>query len=193
MIVGFCGVAGAGKDTAAAYLIKHYGFERKAIADPIKKSAAALLNIDYEDIDRLKNDPDARVYLGADPLIQDMSFREFLINYGDKSHRGVFGENFWIDVSLPVEGFYLGRNIVVTDVRLENEVNRIRELPGIGIIIRIDRPGLDNKILHRSEQPELLKTDYVITNNGSIEQLHNSVEKVLQDHLLGVHYERSRA
>ena len=42
MILGFAGPAGAGKDTAAAHLVAHHGYERRAFADPMRAALYAL-------------------------------------------------------------------------------------------------------------------------------------------------------
>lgn len=199
MIIGLCGEKGSGKDTVAAYLIKEHGFERRAFADPMKKSVAALLDIPYHEIDNFKNDDTVFVTTGyknfnvkqvaghgpnapyeADAMwspIRELTFREFLQRFGTESHRDVFGEDFWLDQTLPVGGYYSGRAIVVTDVRFENEVRRIQDLGGH--VVRVMRPGLVSQDPHRSEAPSLLSVNYRLINDGTIEELSGHIEHML--------------
>ena len=105
MIIGLSGEKESGKDTIAAYLVKRYEFERKAFADPMKRSIAALFNIPFKDVDTLKNDKKALVSLTTYPGYRtEMSFRGFLQRYGTESHRDIFGEDFWLEYTLPVGG-----------------------------------------------------------------------------------------
>ena len=45
MIIGFTGLKGAGKDTAAEYLVKHHGFVRYAFADEVYAQVAQAFNV----------------------------------------------------------------------------------------------------------------------------------------------------
>jgi hypothetical protein len=186
MIIGLAGFKGSGKDTVAAYLIKEHGFERKAFADPLKRSVAALFDIPFADVDKLKNDNDIRVAIGrykgggeTDYPFNygSQSFREVLQRYGTEAHRDVFGQDFWLDYTLPVQGFYPGRAIVVTDVRFKNEAERVRELGGF--LWFIDRPLVfPDHDLHASELFPF-EVDANISNMGTLEELYERVEQAL--------------
>jgi hypothetical protein len=182
MILGLKGLKGSGKDTVAAYLIKQHNFERRAFADPLKKSVAALLKVPYHEIDKWKNDQFVlvEVLAGVDvpEVYSRMSFREFLQRYGTESHRDIFGKNFWLDYTLPVEGFYSGRKIVVTDCRFENEARRINRVGGF--VVQVHRPGLKDKDQHSSESlwPSGM-VDYQLENDNSIDQLYERIETML--------------
>ena len=191
MIVGLSGQKRSGKDTIAAYLVKEHNFERKAFADPLKRSVAALFDIPYSEVDKLKLDDDLLVGIGSngkpeyDQWIQyegfrALSFREFLQRYGTESHRDVFGQDFWLDHTLPVQGFYPGRAIVVTDVRFTNEAARIRELGGI--VVRVSRNNSSaapsDQDQHRSEVIDF-DWDYLIENDGSFGDLYAHIEDML--------------
>lgn len=191
MIIGLVGQLNSGKDTVAAHLIKEHGFERRAFADPLKRSVAALLDIPTQDIEKYKNNLNIRVELTEfeqtrhdSSQIIELSFREFLQRFGTESHRDVFGENFWVDQTLP-DGFYFynSRNIVITDVRFISEAKRIRSLNGH--IVLIERPGLDNKDPHRSEEIDF-ETDITIKNDSNIDDLYVTVDSALKLLKVGV-------
>lgn len=184
MIIGLMGLKGAGKDTVAAYLIKEHGFERKSFAEPLKRSVAALFDIPFEKVDEWKNDDCVRVKVefdsvSYDEMYSDLSFRKMLQRFGTESHRDVFGSNFWVDMCLPLDAYYTGRKIVVTDCRFKNEAHRIHYNLG-GYIVRVERPGLDSQDRHSSEQ-ELseIQYHYRLANDGSLYELGPKIEEML--------------
>jgi hypothetical protein len=171
MIVGLTGAKGSGKDTVGAYLVKEHAFERKAFADPLKQSIAALFGIAFSDIDKLKNDPEA--FVGV------YTFRTFIQRYGTEAHRDVFGQNFWVDITLPLGGYYPGRAIVVTDVRFRNEAERVRYLGGYNWHIH-RKAAPENPLQHSSElfdYDDLI--DSHIHNDDTLQELFDNVERTL--------------
>jgi len=186
MIVGLSGQKRSGKDTIAAYLVKEHNFERKAFADPLKRSVAALFDIPFSEVDKLKLDPQVEVIIRKwkdGNIFEDyvrMNKRTFLQRYGTEAHRDVFGQDFWLDHTLPVQGFYPGRAIVVTDVRFTNEAARIRELGGI--VVKVSRNNSNaapsDQDQHRSEVIDF-DWDYLIENDGSFGDLYAHIEDML--------------
>lgn len=201
MIIGLTGLKGSGKDTVGAYLVKEHGFEHRSFADSLKRSFAALFDIPMWEIENWKNDDTVFITVGNKneptgsgdwsskefPLpnnvwspIREHTFREALQRYGTESHRDIFGENFWVDQTLPVEGFYSGRSIVVTDCRFQNEAQRIKDIGGH--IIKIIRPDTQvQSDLHVSEVEQFnIHQDYKITNDSTVEKLYEQVEETLE-------------
>lgn len=185
MIVGFTGLKGSGKDTAAQALIDR-GYIKVAFADQLKDAVAALFKIKREDIELLKNDlswVEIRWPL-SDGAVALWSFREFLQRFGTEMGREVFGEDFWIqqwtrrlvqivpgEMMMP-EGITV--NAVAPDVRFPNEYHVIRDLGGF--TISVVRSGLESDG-HASEAGTF--SDYVIENDGTIEELHAKVLEVV--------------
>lgn len=187
MIIGLSGLKQSGKDTAAAYLVKEYGFERRSFADPLKKSVAALLDIPFHEIEKYKNDKYALVSFtamrGKEPIKQVFTFREFLQRYGTESHRDIpeMSNDFWVNLSLPIGGYYVGRNIVVTDCRFKNEVDRIHQLSGVVVKISRETAATSDQDPHSSEAEMVagIGHDYEIHNNKAIVDLYTSIEKII--------------
>lgn len=50
IVIGICGVAGSGKDTAADYLRDNYGFTKIGLADPMKKICAEVFDFSQEQL-----------------------------------------------------------------------------------------------------------------------------------------------
>lgn len=182
MIIALCGLKHSGKDTVAAYLVKNHGYERRAFADPVKKSIAGLFDIPFALVDKLKNDPNCIVSVDDGKQHHDMTFRQFIQRFATEAHRDLpeMGDDFWVDLTLPVQGFYEGRSLVVTDLRFKSEARRIKQLDGM--IVEVHREGIDNQDPHRSEQEfRYLEVDYTIYNNGSIDDLYVGAELMLEN------------
>jgi len=48
MIIGVAGNAGSGKDTVADHLVKHHGFVKVALADPLKRICREVFDFSEE-------------------------------------------------------------------------------------------------------------------------------------------------
>lgn len=186
MIIGLMGKKQSGKDTAAAYLVKEHGFERRAFADPGKKYLASVLDIPLWEIEKLKNDSNSRVAIGwfrdnthstVTLHYNSLVFRQYMQNFIENA-KLTFGEDVWANATLPVDGFYGGRAIVLSDCRFQVEVDRIKELGGY--IVKIMRPSTEDQDHHRSEVEQLsIKPDRVLLNNRSVEFLYEEVNLML--------------
>lgn len=186
MLIGICGKLNSGKDTTYG-AIKELRPEAEKItfATKIKEAAAAVLNIDQDSLEYMKNDPKIRyspmcVGWGGGPLpykARSFSIREFLQNYG-KAHRDIFGENFWLDQVLPDDLNHNEKLIVVTDVRLPNEIERVIQLGGY--TTRVSRSSNTSRSDHETEQdiPDEL-IDWGINNDGTQEELKENIKEML--------------
>jgi hypothetical protein len=183
MLIGLAGYKGAGKDTVGDYLQEKYYFERRSFMDKMKESAAALFDLKPAQLDIWKNLNNIRVTITnedfPDETEADFSVREFLQRYGSEAHRGVFGENFWIDHGL--KGIDPTAKTVITDARLDNELAAIlRYGDGDAFNIRIIRDGTDDGDNHSTEvSPSPTLIDYTIENNGTIEELWVQVDEFM--------------
>jgi hypothetical protein len=178
-LIGFSGYGGAGKDSAAKPLIDE-GWERISFADPMREMALAINPIvGVEPISatgaRVIRYADAIEEVGYnDAKFKYPEFRAFLQKLGTEGGRGVLGENIWVNTAadrMEEDGRY-----VITDVRFDNERDKIHSLGGR--VIRIDRPGVGPAGDHDSEKiPSLIHSrgDYALLNDGSLEDLWRAV------------------
>lgn len=63
MIIGICGQAGSGKDTAADFLVKDHGFAKLSFADPMKRFCQEIFDFTDEQLwgpSSARNAPDLR-------------------------------------------------------------------------------------------------------------------------------------
>jgi len=175
MIIGFTGIAGSGKDTAAALIAKRLGkIEILAFAKPLKDAAQILFNftddqlhdpVKKEEIDPRWGKSPRKIFqwLGTDILREHIDKDFFIINMRQKI------ENSNADF------------IVVTDVRFPNEAELIRSMGGKVIkIVRPDATTTEHSS-HITEQgiPESL-VDKIIINDGTIEDFNDEIMELLR-------------
>lgn len=181
MIVGMVGKKRSGKDSFAQTLTTEGGFERRAFADPLKRAVWHLDPIvgrvplpgalaPYQDT-RLRTVVQALGWEGAKEIPE---VRRVLQEYG-VSIREIDPE-FWVRAT--VSTMRTGVDYVVTDVRFPNEVAAVRELGGV--IVRVNRPGLDSTDTHVSETAlDDLEPDFFATNDSTLEELAEQARTLL--------------
>lgn len=149
-MIGLHGRKHAGKDTVYERILELGGsrFHRFSVADPMKDSIAELFGVTLEQLDEWKNSDSVYVSIiddrqggmGDETFTHvDLTMRRFMERYGTEAHRGVFGNDFWLDFWLEqvevrrnlVDS--LGHDLVVvnTSVRFPNEAEAIRERGGV--------------------------------------------------------------
>jgi hypothetical protein len=157
MMIGLCGFARSGKDTAA---IGMAGYVRKAFADALKVEAAAYCMSVYR-INPMRCTPEEKE-----------AIRWFLVGHGRA--RRLQHPDYWIEAMESSLPHALPRSmIVVTDVRYANECEWI-ERNG-GRVVMIIRPGV---VAARDEERESIGqivsrglVSATVDNNGTPEEL----------------------
>jgi hypothetical protein len=198
MIIGICGLIGAGKDTAADYLVNFHEFRRESFAGTLKDAVAAVFGWDREMLEgRTKTAREWREQI--DPWwserlnIPNLTPRLVLQLWGTEVCRKAFHDDIWI-ASVENKLRQTADNIVISDCRFPNEIASIRNAGGR--VIRIAR-GSDPdwfslaKInvkemkalypnVHASEY-SWANTDFdmIIDNNGSIEDLYKELKNLV--------------
>lgn len=163
-LIGFTGRAGAGKSTAC-FLLKDRKVlpgkftERMRFAGPMKDAMKALGLSPREYDGDLKETP-CELLCGKTP-------RFAMQTLGTEWGRQMIDENLWVKnfrirAQRVLDG---GGNVLVDDVRFENEVATLKDMGGI--IIRIERPGETiAESGHASEQQQLAH-DHLIVNDST--------------------------
>jgi hypothetical protein len=180
MLIALTGFKGAGKTTAADYLVEKYNFECKSFATPIKKSLAMFLDITTEQLEEWKSNPNMRLQIADQSIyppmvVHTLTFRQALQNWG-KTAREMFGEDFWIDQLFPINRYI---PIVIDDARYPNELHRIKKEGGF--IVYVERPGYESDGHESEQEPPTYLTDFVIRNSRDVKYLHRQVEVILND------------
>lgn len=180
LMIGLTGPAGAGKDTVGEILETFYGYERYALASPIKKMLAAIGfdELTYSDRE-LKEE--VIPWLGV-------SYRHLAQTLGTEWGRSIH-QHFWLQLAQKRWNETLASvtnpGLVITDVRFENEAALVRTC---GFLIHIEgrQADLGEAKSHSSEAGVArVVGDFYIDNNGSIDDLRIKVAKVMEEMYAG--------
>jgi hypothetical protein len=206
MIIGICGLIGAGKDTVADCLVNMHEFRRESFASTLKDAVAAVFGWDRTLLEgRTKEAREWREQVDpwwAERLnLPNLTPRWVLQYWGTEVCRRAFHDDIWI-ASLENKLRNSKDDVVISDCRFPNEIASIRRAGGK--IIRVVRgPDPDwydlalQENLHKSEHAkfELIKLkvhasetawigtefDMILDNNGLISQLYTNVNDLVQD------------
>ena len=167
MLIGLTGKKQSGKTTVADYLCSYHNFSRFGFADPLKDICGLLYpGLDFWE-EKEKESKDNQYGL---------SRREILQAVGTDIFRDQFNKDTWVNImKYDIENNIL-ENMVIHDVRFDNEAEAIHDRGGIIInLIRHKKP----KGEHSSEDgisQHLI--DHTISNNGTLNQLLERIEAV---------------
>ncbi|WP_316234859.1 deoxynucleotide monophosphate kinase [Bradyrhizobium sp. SZCCHNR1004] len=180
IVIGIKGFIGAGKTTAARYLIENHGFVRGRFAGALKDMLRAYL-----------------IYRGCTPAMGERmiegdlkdkptawlggrSPRYAMEGLGGAWGRDYMGADFWIDTEADKLSAESPTRVVVEDVRHGNEGEWI-DATG-GMVIEIVRPGLVPQD-HRTEYAQLdVKARRQICNyDGGLASTYRQIDIVVQD------------
>lgn len=203
MIIGCVGFIGSGKDTAADYLVKEFGFQRDSFAATLKDAVAAVFGWDRELLEgRTKEAREWREQVDpwwSDRLgILELTPRWVLQHWGTEVCRNAFHNDIWI-ASLENKLRRSGNNTVISDCRFRNEVAAIKNQSGRVIWIQRGivphwysiaakanhgdesaRRWLEAEGIHASEYSWAgTQFDHVVENNGSITSLYSQLNDLL--------------
>lgn len=202
MIIGIVGLIGAGKDTAADYLVNFHGFRRDSFAATLKDAVAAVFGWDRNLLEgrtaQAREWRERRDDWWSQRLNMDITPRWVLQNWGTEVCRNGFHKDIWI-ASLENKLRETTDNVVISDCRFVNEVSAIRSQGGR--IVWIQRGSvphwydiaaransgdvqaqqwLDKQGIHASETSWAgTEFDCVISNNGTIDELYQQFNDLL--------------
>ena len=206
MIIGICGWAGAGKDTAANYLVGWHGFRRDSFAGALKDAVAHVFGWDRELLEGLTTE--ARAWREqVDPWwaerlgMPHLTPRWVLQYWGTEVCRTGFHDDIWI-AALENRLRHRTGHTVISDIRFPNEVAAIRNAGGrIVWIKRGPDPAWCETLVKMREHDIALgiRTDYmkqfnvhasewawvgtrfdsVIDNNNSVDELYEQLKNLV--------------
>ena len=169
MLIGFSGTKGSCKDYFADYLVNNKLFIKLSFASPLKEITKILFNLSDEDV--------------KDPIKKELinpkfnaSPRELMQWLGTDIMREEFNKKFnysgsiWIDNVKDKIKTLLDNNkdVVIDDVRFQNEVDMIHSLGGIVINLRNDLDNtLNNSTSTHSSENQKLTFNYEFVNDKS--------------------------
>lgn len=193
-VIAITGKSGSGKDTVAAYLQKTYlNVYVEHFAAPLKRACAAAFGIDVDAF----HDPEKKEVQMPPWDVSPRQIAQFVGTEMFRDHINILmpevGSNFWaarmaylLNGQLETENgaIYTEEDtIVIADLRFQNEYEMV--LDREGIIIHLTRDGADGTVGipgHRSEkgiQYHGSQHNYLLVNNGTMEELHEEIEVIL--------------
>jgi hypothetical protein len=206
MIIGICGFIGAGKDTAADYLVNFHEFRRESFAATLKDACAAVFGWDRTMLEgRTTSAREWREQIDswwAQRLnMPELTPRLMLQLWGTEVCRHGFHDDIWI-ASLENKLRTSSDNVVVSDCRFPNEIAALKAQGGK--IVWIQRgvtphwydiackankgdfkaiQWLKDEGIHGSEYSWAgTAFDYQIENSGSIDSLYKQLNDLLVNH-----------
>jgi hypothetical protein len=210
MIIGVCGLIGAGKDTIADYLVNVHEYRRESFANSLKDAVAQVFGWDRTMIEgRTKAAREWREQVDtwwAQRLdMPDLTPRYILQHWGTNVLRQHFHDDIWI-ASLENKLRNSQDNIVISDCRFPNEIKAINQSGGV--VVRVQRGSepdwmphainymsgpstigwsigkhvLESAKVHASEYSwAATNFDRVLDNNGTMDQLYEQLNGLVRD------------
>lgn len=194
--LGISGFAGSGKTTVATYIEMKCGYERRHIAEPLRRMLASLLR-EYG----MPDDEIARYLTGElkEAVIPclGVTSRHAQITIGTEWGRELINPDIWADLWAR-QAAQSKRPVMNDSVRFPNEEDAIRAVGGITILVT--RPdtgpaafkwGQFGKWLyevfgimwgvHDSERVDRMDPDFILANNGSLELLYAKIDSIMTE------------
>lgn len=132
MIIGFVGLIGSGKGTAADILVEKHGFIKESFANSVKDAVSTIFGWDRAMLEgdtihsrEWREEPDA---WWSAKIKKPFSPRVALQLMGTEAGRNTFHTDLWI-YSLE-RRMNPNKNYVIADVRFPNEIEMIQKLGG---------------------------------------------------------------
>jgi hypothetical protein len=199
MIIGLLGFIGSGKGTVADILVSK-GFKKESFADPVKDAVSAIFGWDRAllegDTKESRDFREAKDEWWSQKTAMHITPRAMLQIMGTEAGRDTFHPDLWI-LSLE-QRLKKNKHTVIADVRFPNECESIRKMGGF--IVQVSRgsnpewydvarrANLEKNTdlmvdypIHYSEWAWIgQQTDYVISNNGSLDMLNADVKHLLK-------------
>jgi hypothetical protein len=204
-IFGIVGLIGSGKSTVANHIVSTYKFEERSFAASVKSAVCSIFGYNASDIAGITEKSRAwreqvDEWWSARLGIPDLTPRKILQLFGTNIMRNHFHDDIWI-ASLEKKLLNETNNIVISDVRFENEIECIRRMGGIIIRVKRDDPvwladayAVNNNLPNREEALKNLEhvhpseygwvgsdIDYTIDNCGTVQDLKNSVDDLMME------------
>lgn len=216
MIIGFVGLIGAGKDTAADYLVNFHGFRRDSFANTLKDAVSNVFGWDRTLLEgRTTQAREWREQVDlwwAERLnIPKLTPRWVLQYWGTEVCRHGFHDDIWI-ASVENKMRKTTDNIVISDVRFPNEIKAIHNADGIVIRVKrgddpewfdaaasvnrgpngnsswsLSKNKLEQLNIHASETSWVGgKIDHTVYNDNTIDELFDQIKNLVVSPLVSI-------
>lgn len=155
-LIGICGEAGAGKDTAASTLVE-MGWIQTSFAKELYKEVAEAFNVTVASLEHRETKEQPLAHLSLDHC-SDAHFVDFIIqlknidpkaalsprfllqHWGTEFRRGLIADTYWTDKVDDFIKSHADKRVVISDVRFDQEAQFV--IDRAGQVIEVIRPGL---------------------------------------------------
>lgn len=172
-LIGITGRAGAGKDTLAKHMVEKYNFKTISFAQPIRDALAAMMGITQEQFQHpLKEQVITEI--GKSP-------RQMMQTLGTEWGRQLVNPDLWLILAERKMRQYWdeGYNVVITDVRFNNEAELVQRLGGVIVLLIRDDGSKTSQTTHASESGISSGfVDRVLLNNSEVADLYAEFDEV---------------
>lgn len=196
IVIGLHGKKRSGKDTFASFLVEHFKDKRvarTAFANPLKQMLTDISGVDFFSEEDKETDQvftinmvkfqeytdlllDVSVFYQVDKFARIEGFgtlyiysskRKLMQFFGTDICRKYKGDLYWVNkLQIPDTDV-----LIVTDVRFQTEVDKIKSLGGI--LVEIINPLIESTDTHSSENA-VLPSDCEVYNSGSLNDLDSA-------------------
>jgi hypothetical protein len=197
MLIGLSGKIGSGKNTAANYFAKYckqkypnvvhhyFAFKLKQIVEiltGIKMKQSFSDNYFSNGITDFTNE-DKNIFIPE----FNATIGQLLQIIGTNVFRDNFDREVWIKSLFVDYDTYEKNNSlwIITDVRFTNEATAIKDFKGVLVRINRNEDKSDNSSARDKNHPSEIaldnyeKFDYIINNNGTLEELENKIKQIV--------------
>lgn len=166
----------SGKGEAASVICSAFGYTELMFAQTLKDMTAALLGVDPLDLEDQKFKETEVPWIGG-----GVTPRKLMQTLGTEWGRKTIDTNLWAKKTLSKAALY--DNVVIDDVRFENELYAIQDAGGI--VIRIKRPmkrvGPEHEHISETALDHISDAEFnhVIDNDGTLSQFISKVYNIM--------------
>ena len=173
VLIGISGKMGAGKTSVAQYFVKHHDFVKLAFGDSLKKAAIEMTGLEM-------------IYF-TDPLLKEkiipgieVTPRQIMQLLGTELAREMIHPDFWIWRMRQSFSLYSNHDIVVDDIRFENEANLIRMNSGVVIHLERNVEFKSNHKKHKSENGiKFNNADFVVNAEDTVDMTAFEIANII--------------
>jgi len=191
MIIAICGFKGSGKNTVGDYIAKKgkHDFKLLSFAAKIKDCISVIFDLDRNMLEGITEEDrkmrETRDEWWSKRLGIECTPRLLMQNLGTDVIRKHFNDNIWVyAMEKELEKY---ENVVITDVRFENEIEFLLSKNAILVYVEREEPeewfyDLKKvpKDLHVSEWSWIkYKPEICINNKGTLEELYSEIDNKL--------------